>query len=89
MALGAEAARVRTMVVAQGVRVVGLGIVLGVAVSLLATRLLGVLLFDVEPLDPGTFFGMSAVMMMVGLLASYLPARKASMVDPVLSMRGD
>jgi predicted permease len=88
MALGAEAARVRRMVVARGVRVVGLGIVVGLAVSLLATRALSSMLYGVAPFDPWTFGGMAAAMALVGLSASYLPARRASLVDPARSMRG-
>jgi predicted permease len=88
MALGAEAARVRRMVVGQGARVVGLGIALGLVMSLLATRALSSLLFGVAALDPWTFGGTALAMALVGLLASYVPARRASLVDPARSMRG-
>jgi putative ABC transport system permease protein len=88
MALGAEARRVQRMVVGQGARVVGLGIALGLAVSLVATRAVSSLLYGVAPADPATFGGMALAMALVGLLASYLPARRASRVDPVESMRG-
>jgi putative ABC transport system permease protein len=89
MALGAQASRVRAMVVAQGARVVGIGIVIGVAAALAFTRLLGSLLFGVTALDAPTFAGVSAFMVATGLLASYLPARRASKVDPIESLRGD
>jgi putative ABC transport system permease protein len=88
MALGAEAGRVRRMVVGEGVRVVALGIVLGLGVALLATRALTSLLYGVEPADPWTFVGMSLAMGTVGFLASWIPARRASRVDPIQSMRG-
>ncbi len=89
MALGAEAARVRRMVVAQGARVVAVGVVIGVAVALGSTRALGKLLFGVQAVDTATFVGMSASMIAVGLLASYIPARRASKVDPIESLRGE
>jgi predicted permease len=88
MALGAEATRVRGMVVGQGVRVVALGIVLGLLVATATTRALSSLLFGVAPVDFWTFAGMSLAMAVVGLLACYMPARRASRVDPVQSMRG-
>lgn len=87
MALGAEAQRVQRMIVAQGARVVLAGVVVGVLVSLASTSLLRGLLFGVEPLDPGTFATMSITMVGVGLAASYLPARRASSVDPAESLR--
>lgn len=87
MALGAEARKVRAMVVAQGARVVGIGVAIGIVASLAATSLLRGLLFGVEPLDPVTFAAMSAAMLVVGLTASYLPARRASAVDPAESLR--
>ena len=87
MALGAAARRVRLMVVGQGARVLAVGIAIGVAVALVATRALGALLFGVEAFDAGTYLGVSAVMVLVGLAASYLPARRASSVDPMESLR--
>ena len=89
MALGAEAGRVRRMVVGQGARVVAIGVGIGVVAALLSTRALGSLLYDVNPLDAATFVAMSAWMIAIGLLASYLPARRASRVDPIESLRGD
>jgi len=89
MALGAEAGQVRRMVVVQGARVVALGVVIGIGVALASTRALDSLLFGVAPLDIGTFIGMSASMLGIALLASYMPARRASSVDPIESLRGD
>ncbi|MEO8637227.1 MAG: ABC transporter permease [Gemmatimonadales bacterium] len=89
MALGAEAGQVRRMVVAQGARVVGAGVVIGIVVALVSSRALASLLFGVPALDVATFVGMSAAMVGVGLVASYLPARRASNVDPIESLRGD
>jgi putative ABC transport system permease protein len=89
MALGAEAGRVRRMVVVQGARVVGVGVAIGVAVALAFTSALGGLLFGVKAVDAPTFVAMSASMIAIGLLASYIPARRASRVDPIESLRGD
>jgi ABC-type antimicrobial peptide transport system permease subunit len=89
MALGARAGQVRGMVVAQGTRVVAAGVVIGIGVALWVTRALGSLLFGVGAVDIPTFVAMSVSMIAVGLLASYLPARRASRVDPIVSLRGD
>jgi ABC-type antimicrobial peptide transport system permease subunit len=89
MALGARAEQVRLMVVAQGFRVVAVGIVIGITVAVASTRALGSLLFGVDAVDIPMFAGMSASMIAIGLLASYLPARRASNVDPVQSLRGE
>jgi predicted permease len=89
MALGARADQVRRMVVAQGARVVGSGVVIGVVVALLTTKILGSLLFGVQPLDLVTFLAMSGSMAVIGLMASYLPARRASNVDPIESLRSE
>ena len=89
MALGATANAVRRMVVSQGTRVVVIGVVIGIAVALAATRLLGTLLYGVKPVDPIVFAGMSVMMIAIGVLASYMPARRASSVDPIESLRSD
>jgi ABC-type antimicrobial peptide transport system permease subunit len=89
MALGAQTSQVRRMVVMQAARVVALGVVIGIGVALASTRALGNLLFGVPPLDPLTFVAMSAGLVGIGLLASYMPARRASNVDPMESLRGD
>jgi putative ABC transport system permease protein len=89
MALGATSGAVKRMVVSQGSRVVLLGVLLGVAVALASTRLLGALLFDVKAVDPVVFAAMSVAMIGIGVLASYMPARRASSVDPIESLRSD
>ena len=89
MALGATTGVVRRQVVSQGTKVVLVGVGLGLAVAFAATRLLGALLFDVKPVDLVVFVAMSLTMVFVGMLASYVPARRASGVDPIEALRGD
>jgi len=87
MALGAQAGQVLSMVVASGTRLAVLGLLLGLVGAGVLTRLLRALLYGTEPLDPLTFAGMSVVLLGVGLLASYLPARRAACIDPAESMK--
>jgi ABC-type antimicrobial peptide transport system permease subunit len=89
MALGATATGVRKMVVVQGARVVLGGAVIGIGAALLSTRALRALLFGVAPLDPVVFVVMPVTLMAVGMLASYLPARRASRVDPIVALRNE
>ncbi len=89
MALGAEAVRVRRMVVLQGARVTLAGVALGLLAALTFTRLLSSLLFGVGTLDAPTFVAMSGVMLAVAFLASYIPARRASSVDLMVSLRSE
>ncbi|HJR33543.1 MAG TPA: FtsX-like permease family protein, partial [Gemmatimonadales bacterium] len=89
MALGATSGSVRRMVVTQGARVVLVGVVIGAGVALFSTRALGTLLYNVDAVDPMIFLVMSGMLVAVGMLASYLPARKASRVDPLESLRSD
>jgi predicted permease len=89
MALGAQAARVRRMVVTQGARVVAIGVAIGAVAGIASTRALRGLLFDVAPFDGATFIAVSVTMAAVGMLASYVPARKASSIDPVESLRAE
>lgn len=89
MALGAEGTQVRRMIVGQGMQAVGVGLVLGLGGSFLLTRFLSGMLFGVEPGDPLTFAGVAALMAGVALAASYLPARRATGVDPALTLKAD
>ncbi|WP_405284016.1 ABC transporter permease [Gaopeijia maritima] len=87
MALGASAASVRGMVVRRAVVLAGAGVGLGVLSSIGLTRLMESLLFGVEPGDPRTLAAVSALLFGVALVASYLPARRASRLDPVGALR--
>jgi ABC-type antimicrobial peptide transport system permease subunit len=89
MALGARASEVRRMVVVQGGRVTLIGVGIGVVSALLLTRVLEGLLFGVRSIDVPTFTAMAVLMVGVALLASYIPARRASAVDPMRSLRID
>ncbi len=87
IALGAQASTVRNMVVRQGAQLALVGVGLGLAGSVALTRLLQGLLFGTAPLDPLAFSVTSLVLLGVVMLASYLPARKASNVDPIEALR--
>jgi putative ABC transport system permease protein len=87
MALGATAGSVQRLILSQGAKVVLIGVILGVAVAFASTRLLGTLLYGVKAADPAVFVVMSFMMIGIGMLATYLPARRASSVDPIESLR--
>jgi len=89
IALGAEPGRVAASVVAQGVRYAAVGIAIGLAGSFAVTRLMRTLVFGVSTTDPATFVGLSAFLIVVAGLASYLPARDAARTDPMAAMRAD
>ena len=89
MALGAQANSVRWMFVRQGGEVALIGVVVGVLAAVGLTKYIQTLLFGVQRLDVPAFAGMAAVMLAVALLASYVPARRASRVDPVVALRND
>jgi hypothetical protein len=89
MALGARAASVRAMVLAYGLRLTALGLALGMAGALAATRLAGSLLYGVGPRDPATFAAAALTVGLVSLAAAYLPARRATRVDPLEAIRGE
>jgi putative ABC transport system permease protein len=87
MALGARAADVLRMVLGQGMRVTVIGIVIGLGAALVLTRLLASLLFAVSPTDVRTFAIVAAVLGAVAFLACYIPARRATRVDPLVALR--
>jgi putative ABC transport system permease protein len=89
MALGAQTSQVVGMVVRQGMRTVGLAIVIGLGLALATTRLLQTQLYGVQATDPLTFISVAASLAAVALAACMIPARRASRVDPVIALRSD
>jgi putative ABC transport system permease protein len=87
LALGAEKSDVLRMVVGQGFRLALIGIGMGIAGSFVLTRFLSGMLFGVKPTDPFTFAAVSLILIAVALLACYIPARRASKVDPMVALR--
>jgi putative ABC transport system permease protein len=87
MALGAGQAEVLKLVVGQGVRWALIGVGIGLAASLAVTRVLRTMLFSVRPTDPATFLVVGLLLSGVAFLASYLPARRATKVDPMVALR--
>ncbi len=89
MALGAQAGDVRRLFIRSGVALTAAGIALGIGLAAVLTRVMSAFLFGVGPLDPMTYALVSATLAAVALLAAYLPARRASRVDPVVALRAD
>jgi len=89
MALGARAADVRSLVAGQALRMGAAGVTIGLVGALLVTRILDSLLFGVTAGDPATFAGVSAVLTAVLLVAAYLPARRATRLDPIVTLRAE
>jgi len=87
MALGAQPRDVLKMVLAQSARLILAGIIVGVGFALLLTRMMESLLYAVSPADPATFAGMAVLLAAVALLASYIPARRAMRIDPMVALR--
>ena len=89
MAVGATPQRVRNMVLGQTGRLAGTGAVVGIAIAALCTRFLGSLIYGVRATDPLTFILVPAIVGGIALLASYVPARRAMSVDPMLALRDE
>ncbi len=87
MALGAQTSQVISMIVGQGALLASGGVVAGLVGALAVTRLMSGLLYGVRPNDPVTFIAVAAVLSAVALIASYIPARRATKVDPMVALR--
>jgi putative ABC transport system permease protein len=87
MALGARAADVLQLIVRQGMALVLIGLAVGAAGALALTRVMASLLFDVKPWDPLTLTSVSMLLAAVAFAASYIPARRATRVDPMIALR--
>jgi putative ABC transport system permease protein len=87
MALGAQRSDVLKMTVKQGLKLVGLGLVIGLAAAFVLTRVMATLLFGISATDPLTFVAISLVLLFVAMLASYIPSLRATKVDPMVALR--
>jgi putative ABC transport system permease protein len=87
MALGAQPEEVLRVIVGHGLRLVSLGLSIGVAAALVVTRWMSSILFEVKPTDPLTFAAVAVLLTAVAFLASYVPARRAMGVDPMVALR--
>lgn len=89
MALGAGGRQVRRLIVGEGLRLGGIGVAIGLVLAPLGTMAARRVLFEVGPFDPVSFTGVASLLLAVAALASYLPARRATRVDPVVALRGE
>jgi len=87
IALGATGGQILKMVLGQGLVTVALGIAVGLAGSLFLTRTMRSMLFEVSPNDPLTIVGITLLLVLIAMLASYIPARRATRVDPMIALR--
>jgi putative ABC transport system permease protein len=87
MALGAQRSNVLLLVVGQGIKLAVLGVVIGIAAALGLTRLMASLLFGVSANDPITFAAAALILLLVAVVACYIPARRAIAVDPMNALR--
>jgi ABC-type antimicrobial peptide transport system permease subunit len=87
MALGAKETSVLRLVIREGLFVVAVGLVAGLLIAFAVTRLIAGFLYGVGPTDPTTFLVVPLVLSLVSLVASYLPARRATKVDPLVALR--
>jgi putative ABC transport system permease protein len=87
MALGAPTRTVLKMVLGKGLRLIGVGVVLGMVASIALTRLAASMIWGVSPRDPVTFLGVLLVLAIVGTLACLIPSRRATRVDPLVALR--
>lgn len=87
MALGAGRASVLGLVLMQALKLIAIGLAFGLAAAFVASRLLTSMLFEVKPADPVTYVAVAGALGLIGLLASYFPALRATRVDPLTALR--
>jgi putative ABC transport system permease protein len=87
MALGADRGSVLRLVLGQAATLVAIGVTVGLGLSAVASRALSSLLYGLSPIDPPAFIGASLTLVLVALAASYVPARRASHLDPFIALR--
>jgi putative ABC transport system permease protein len=87
IALGATRGRVRRLILLQGIRPVIAGIVTGLTLAIYASRAAKAFLLDISPFDPVTFVGVTVLLTVIAVGATYLPARRASRIEPVVALR--
>jgi ABC-type antimicrobial peptide transport system permease subunit len=89
IALGADQARVKRLVIGEGAGLAAFGVAIGLVAALLATRVMRTMLYDLAPSDPVTYGAVVALLGLTAVAAAWLPARRASRVDPVEALRAD
>jgi ABC-type antimicrobial peptide transport system permease subunit len=89
MSLGADVPSVIRMLMGDGLRLAGVGAVVGIVLAFVLSQALRPLLFGVPPLDPVTFLGVPAVLLAAAVVAAWLPARRAGRVEPVKALKGE
>jgi len=87
MALGALPSTIGKMIVSRGVGLTGIGVGIGLILSGIMAPMISTVLYGVRPLDPEVFLGVPLILMVVALLASYIPARRAARVNPIVALR--
>jgi putative ABC transport system permease protein len=88
-AVGAQRVEILRLILGEGIRLMGCGLILGIGVALLLGKLLAGLLFDVHPTDPETISGAVLLFTVAGLLACWLPARRAARIEPMEALRSE
>jgi putative ABC transport system permease protein len=89
IALGAQRGDVLRLILRQGMTLVAAGVIFGIAASLGLTRLMGTFLYGISANDPITFFALSTALVFVAFIACWLPARRASIVDPIVALHAE
>ena len=89
MALGAPQEKVRQMFLSHGLLLTGIGVACGIAAAMPLTRLMSAVLFEVRPLDVTTYFAVSVILALAALLACYIPARRATLIQPIDALRAE